>query len=191
MAEAIQTDVFSTDLIEATCMCKFSGTGFGVDAISACRKLLGSRALQADAWLGNGSFVATATCAAEGDNTVMELKVCQDIVRGRTAKLPLGLFARTCRSTAGRRAARVYLARFGRAMLMQRAAMKDGQLLKDLAWARVHLRVVDVWLNHAAGPEELAGGNFTRNLPLLVLVVYGSFLRDCLWLQIGCQVTSG
>jgi acyl-CoA oxidase len=75
VAEAIRTDVFSPDLIEATCMCKFIGTGFGVDAISACRKLLGSRAIQADAWLGEGSFVANATCAAEGDNTVMELKV--------------------------------------------------------------------------------------------------------------------
>jgi hypothetical protein len=36
--------------------------------------------------------------------------------------------------------------------------MKDGQLLKDLAWARVHLRVIDVWLNHAAGEGERGAG---------------------------------
>jgi hypothetical protein len=80
------------------------------------------------------------------------------MVRGRTPRLPLGLFARTCRSAAGRRAARVFLARLARATLMQRDAMKDGQLLKDLAWARVHLRVIDVWLNHAAGEGERGAG---------------------------------
>ena len=58
-------------------MCKFLGTGFGVDCISAMRKLMGSRALQDDSWLGKSSFVANATCAAEGDNTIMELKICQ------------------------------------------------------------------------------------------------------------------
>ena len=61
-------------------MCKFVGTGFAVDAVSAMRKLMGSRAMQADAWLGEGSFVCNATCAAEGDNTIMELKVVQDMV---------------------------------------------------------------------------------------------------------------
>ena len=79
----------SSSVYSATCTCSVSSSqvernvivfiifrGFGVDAISACRKLLGSRAMLADAWLGDGSFVANATCAAEGDNTVMELKVC-------------------------------------------------------------------------------------------------------------------
>ena len=54
---------------------KFLGTGFGVDATSACRKMMGTRAIQAESWLGDGSFVCNATCAAEGDNTIMELKV--------------------------------------------------------------------------------------------------------------------
>jgi hypothetical protein len=49
------------------------------------------------------------------------------------------------------------MARLARATLMQRNALKDGQLLKDLAWARCHLRVIDVWLNHAAGATEGAG----------------------------------
>lgn len=164
VSEAIRTDVFPAELVEATCMCKFLGTGFGVDAISACRKLLGTRALQADSWLGDASFVANATCAAEGDNTVMELKVCQDMVRGRTARLPWGLFARTCGSACGRRAARIYLARFGRAMLLQKRALKDGQLLKDLAWARLHLRVVDVWLQVANGAERGWLDSYERTL---------------------------
>ena len=63
------------DYVYASMTMLYHARGFGVDAISACRKLLGSRAILADAWLGEGSFVANATCAAEGDNTVMELKV--------------------------------------------------------------------------------------------------------------------
>ena len=43
VAEAIMQDVFPPELIEATCMCKFVGTGFAVDAVSAMRKLMGSR----------------------------------------------------------------------------------------------------------------------------------------------------
>ena len=79
------------------------------------------------------------------------------MIRGRTPRVPWSLFGRTCSSAQGRRAARVYLAKLVRATVMQRKALNDGQLLKDLAWARCHLRVIDVWLNHAAGPSELAG----------------------------------
>ena len=62
VAAAINNDVFSHELIEATCMCKFVGTGFAVDSVSAIRKLMGSRAMQADSLLGEGSFVCNATC---------------------------------------------------------------------------------------------------------------------------------
>ena len=51
-----------------------------------------------------------ATCAAEGDNTIMELKIVQDIVRGRTPKLPFALFARLLAygGRQGRLAVRMY-----------------------------------------------------------------------------------
>ena len=75
VAEAVRSDRFEADTIEATCMCKFLGTGFGVDCVSALRKTMGARALQAGAKLGPESFLPNATSAAEGDNTIMELKV--------------------------------------------------------------------------------------------------------------------
>jgi len=156
VAEAIMQDVFPPELIEATCMCKFVGTGFAVDAVSAMRKLMGSRAIQADAWLGEGSFVCNATCAAEGDNTIMELKIVQDMVRGRTPRLPFGCMARVCTNTHGRRAVRIYLALFARAMLLGKAALHEGQLLKDLAWARLHLRVLDVWLSGSNNGNDVS-----------------------------------
>jgi len=147
VAQAILNQVFTNDLIEATCMCKFLGTGFGVDAMSACRKAMGARALQADSWLGGEeSFMPNATCAAEGDNTIMELKIVQDIVRGRTSKVPLGLMWRICGDTRGRSATTAYLTFFARAMLLGKKALQDGQLLKDIANARAHMRVIDVWL---------------------------------------------
>ena len=46
-------------------MCKFLGTGFGVDAVGAVRKALGARALQEDAMLGTETFLPNATSAAE------------------------------------------------------------------------------------------------------------------------------
>eukprot|EP00122_Pirum_gemmata_P019512 Pgem_evm1s18266 len=50
---------------------------------------MGSQALFEDFWLGKSSFVANATCAAEGDNTIMELKVVQDMIRKRTKLFPI------------------------------------------------------------------------------------------------------
>jgi hypothetical protein len=147
VAAAILDDAFTNELIEATCMCKFVGTGFAVDAVSAIRKLMGSRAIQADAWLGENSFVCNATCAAEGDNTVMELKIVQDIVRGRTSKFPAAMMGRIVGTVHGRTAAYSYLTLFAKAMWQGKAAINDGQLLRDLAWSRLHMRVIDVWLS--------------------------------------------
>ena len=135
-------------------MCKFLGTGFGVDCVSAIRKMMGARALHEDSWLGDESFLPNATSAAEGDNTIMELKVVQDIVRGRTSKLPVGLMARASKCAAGRYACVVYMRKMGSAMLLGRKALKAGQLLKDIAWARAHMRVIDVWLS-TAGSEKV------------------------------------
>ena len=152
VADAIRTQRFSHDLIESTCMCKYLGTGFGVDCVSAIRKVMGARALQEGSRLGAESFLPNATSAAEGDNTIMELKVVQDIVRGRTAKLPLGLMLRVSWGhAAGRRAAATYAARFARAMALRKRALKDGALLRDIAWSRAHMKVIDVWLRRGGG----------------------------------------
>eukprot|EP00937_MAST-01D_sp_MAST-1D-sp2_P007203 g7203.t1 len=152
VADAIRSDRFTPDTVEATCMCKFLGTGTGVDVCSAVRKVMGARALQADARLGAQSFLPNATSAAEGDNTIMELKVVQDVVRGRTARLPWALMWRVAAaSRAGRRAAGFYLLRLARATLLRRRAVADGELLRDIAWARAHMRVIDVWLAATAG----------------------------------------
>lgn len=128
-------------------MCKFLGTGFGVDCISVVRKSLGARALQVDAMLGSESFLPNATSAAEGDNTIMELKVVQDIVRGRTSKLPWRTMLEVIGTSQGRTAALTYMARFGRAMVLGKKAIKDGQLLRDIAWSRAHMRVIACWLD--------------------------------------------
>jgi hypothetical protein len=87
VATCIKQDKFLPDVIEATCISKFVGTGFAVDVISGLRKLMGSQALFLESRLGNCSFVCNATCAAEGDNTIMELKIVQDIFRWVLHKL--------------------------------------------------------------------------------------------------------
>ena len=149
VADSIRNDAFTYDTVEATCMCKYLGTGFGLDAVSATRKVMGARALQEGSMLGAESFLPNATCAAEGDNTVMELKVVQDLVRGRTQMLPLGLLARSMGDARGRRAVFHYLTRLAKATYLGKRALSEGQLLRDVAWSRTHLRVIDVWRTRA------------------------------------------
>lgn len=103
---------------------------------------------------GASSFVCNATCAAEGDNSIMELKVCQDIVRRRNPRLPLRLFAAVSCTQCGRQAVCHYISCFARAMMLGKAALEDGQLLKDIAWARAHMRIISAWLKDGTGPAE-------------------------------------
>jgi hypothetical protein len=118
------------------------------------RKTMGAQGFLDNSLLGAESFLPYATSAAEGDNTIMELKVVQDVVRGRTSKLPLGLMARVATSAHGRRAIAIYMERFARAMVLQRSAMQDGQLLRDIAWARAHMRVIDTWNTSFGGDAQ-------------------------------------
>ena len=141
----IKSDTFKPAVIEATCVSKFVGTGFSVDAVSAIRKLMGSQALFEDSFLGESSFVCNATCAAEGDNTIMELKIVQDMFRGRTSLVPAALLFRCSQHSLGRRVVLAYLFRVARAMSLREAALKDGQLLKDIAWCRAHMLIMDAW----------------------------------------------
>jgi acyl-CoA oxidase len=143
---SVTNDCFSASTVEATCMCKFMGTSFAVDTLSALRKWLGARALQEEANMGAETYIGYATAAAEGDNTIMELKVVGDMFRGRTPRLPFQLMRRIVHNAQGRRAIGIFVSRVARAMLLQKRALKAGQLLRDIAWARAHMRVIDVWL---------------------------------------------
>eukprot|EP00615_Pteridomonas_danica_P000841 CAMPEP_0114354888 /NCGR_PEP_ID=MMETSP0101-20121206/19809_1 /TAXON_ID=38822 ORGANISM="Pteridomonas danica, Strain PT" /NCGR_SAMPLE_ID=MMETSP0101 /ASSEMBLY_ACC=CAM_ASM_000211 /LENGTH=522 /DNA_ID=CAMNT_0001496565 /DNA_START=18 /DNA_END=1583 /DNA_ORIENTATION=- len=134
VADSIRNDGFTYDTVEATCMCKFLGTGFGVDCVSALRKLMGARALQKESELDKESFLPNATSAAEGDNTIMELKVVQDIFRGRTSMLPFAMILRVSFDPRGRRAIATYFSKLARATFLGKKAIGDGQLLKDIAW---------------------------------------------------------
>jgi hypothetical protein len=81
VGECIRSSSFPPDVLEAVCVCKFVGTSFSVDVVSGLRKSLGSHALLEDSRLGARSFVCNATCAAEGDNTIMEQKIVRDLVK--------------------------------------------------------------------------------------------------------------
>jgi acyl-CoA oxidase len=154
VAMSIRNDSFKDDTIEATCMSKFVGTGFGLDLVDATRKVMSARGLQADSWLGADAFLPLATCAAEGDNTIMELKIVGDLVRGRTSKLPFGLMWRISRTPQGRSAALIYTKLFVKAMYLGAAALKAGQLIRDIAWARTHMRIIDNWLRYTENDSE-------------------------------------
>ena len=114
---------------------------------------VGSQALYAESGLGASSFVANATCAAEGDNTIMELKLVQDMFRGRTSLFPVSLLFNSLFHTTGRKVVFEYLKKIGYAMLIREAALKDGQLLKDIAWCRAHLIIMNSWRNQKISDE--------------------------------------
>jgi acyl-CoA oxidase len=154
VGKSIREDSFKFDTIEATCMAKFIGTGFGLDLVDATRKVMSARGLQEDSWLGANSFLPLATCAAEGDNTIMELKVVQDLVRGRTSKFPLGLMWRISSTSQGWIASKTYMKLLAKAMYLGVKALNAGQLLRDIAWARAHMRIIDNWMNYAKNDSE-------------------------------------
>lgn len=148
VVKCIKTDKFTHSVVEKTCVCKFVGTSFAVDCASVLRKLLGSQALFHESYLGSSSFVCNATCAAEGDNTIMELKIVQDMVRGRTSFISMGLFFRSMfQSRYSFYVLMIYLAKLFLALVIFREkAIDEGQLLKDIAWCKAHLLIIDNWV---------------------------------------------
>lgn len=143
-ATAIHNSCFPRELLEAVCVCKFVGTSFGVDTVSVMRKMMGSHALFASSKLGAPSFVCNATCAAEGDNTIMELKVVGDLIQhGAAAMFPASLVAFSLRhSSTTRFLLWKYVSSVAYAMCLGKKALDEGQLLRDIAWARAHLLIV-------------------------------------------------
>jgi hypothetical protein len=132
VGECIRQSLFPADVIEAVCICKFVGTSFGVDAISALRKTLGSRALLEESRLGPSSFVANATCAAEGDNTIMELKIVGDLFKGgMKALFPKDLLLRSLKLSATRLLVIRYVLLVCYAMILGKSALNEGQLLRS------------------------------------------------------------
>ena len=107
----------------------------------------GSQALYEESGLGGSSFVANATCAAEGDNTIMELKTVQDMFRGRTSLVPFRLLFSSLFFKQGRTVVFEYFKKVCYAMLIREAALEDGQLLRDIAWCRAHLIIMNAWRN--------------------------------------------
>ena len=157
VAGCIVESAFPKHILEAVCICKFVGTSVGVDAVSVMRKTLGSRALLEESKLGASSFVCNATCAAEGDNTIMELKVVRDVVLGGWKSLfPIALLIRCLQRGSTRRVVWIYLCLVLQALWLGKLAMEDGQLLRDIAWARAHLLILDDWYVH--GVKTYGGG---------------------------------
>lgn len=151
VGDCIRNSNFPKSVIEAVCICKFVGTSFGVDAVSATRKVMNARGVQQDSGLGAGSFVCNCTCAAEGDNTIMELKVVGDLVKGGfLGMFPVSLMMRSIllNGSAARRVAFHYVLGIAHAMWLQQKAMDEGQLLKDIAWCRAHLLIIDSFRRH-------------------------------------------
>ena len=117
---------------------------------------MGARALQEEAKLGVGSFAANVTCAAEGDDTIMELKVVSDAIKGGIKTMfPGGLMWRTLLGHDPRwlrkRVLIIYIAKIIYALWLVTIDRKrlavEGQLLKDIAWARAHLLLLDCFVS--------------------------------------------
>lgn len=153
-AEGIRNSSFPPSLIEAVCICKFVGTSFGVDTVSVMRKMMGSHAMFAHSKLGESSFVCNATCAAEGDNTVMELKVVGDLIKGGLSALfpfSLVMFA-LFHSWTTRYVLWNYVTSVVYAFWLGKRALEEGQLLRDIAWCRAHLLILkSFWARRGQG----------------------------------------
>ena len=145
VTECEKNSIFPNRVIEAVCISKFVGTNFGVDTISVLRKVLGARALLEESQMGNDTFVCNAACIAEGDNAIMELKVVGDLLvkRGFSAIFPVSLMTYAFFINATYRRLIFWYIYFGlKALWLQKRALNDGQLLKDIAWCRAHLCII-------------------------------------------------
>jgi hypothetical protein len=98
----------------------------------------------ANSKLGAPSFVCNATCAAEGDNTIMELKVVGDLIKGGLPVIfpgSLVLFS-LFHSCTTRYILWTYIKSIAYAFYLGKKALDEGQLLRDIAWARAHLLIL-------------------------------------------------
>jgi len=154
-AVCIKAGAFSNAAVELASVCKFVGTGFACDTVAALRKVMGSEALFARSRLGIESDVFLATCFAEGDNAIMEQKVVLDTALGRTARVPLSAVAAVVWRLPWTVAQ--YLRKLSQAMLLGKQAQFEPQLLRDIAWSKANLLVLEQWFRRrGAAPESQA-----------------------------------
>lgn len=142
LIEGMALGTLSDATQEASCVSKFVGASVAVDVLAGLRKVIGSFSLSEASRLGSDCFVCNGICFAEGDNSVMELKVVGDVVRGKSAALPRAFLVQAALDSRSRRVLAAYLARLAYAFCLgAKKAMDEGQLLKDIAWARAHLLI--------------------------------------------------
>jgi hypothetical protein len=112
----------------------------------------------ANSKLGAASFVCNATCAAEGDNTVMELKVVGDLIKGGFPVLfPLSLVLFSLlHSATTRYVLWTYTKSIAWAFYLGKRALDEGQLLRDIAWARAHLLLLKDFRQGVAGKKKFS-----------------------------------
>lgn len=108
--------------------------------------------------LGAASFVCNATCAAEGDNTIMELKVVGDLIKGGLPVIfpgALVLFS-LFHSATTRYVLWIYIKSIALAFYLGKKALEEGQLLRDIAWARAHLLLLKDFRRGQAGKVKFS-----------------------------------
>ena len=86
----------------------------------------------------------------------MELKVVQDLFKGGILSLfPLGLIFSSLFDRPSRKATFSYVANVLFAFCLQKRALDNGQLLRDIAWSRAHMLILE---NYKRSPEYLGAG---------------------------------
>lgn len=118
----------------------------------------GSHAMFANSKLGAASFVCNATCAAEGDNTVMELKVVGDLIKGGMGVIfpPSLVLSSLFHSATTRYVLFTYIQKIAYAFYLGKSALDEGQLLRDIAWARAHLLLLKDFRSGKAGKAKFS-----------------------------------
>ncbi len=75
----------------------------------------------------------------------MEGKVVMDLFRNGNL-LPVSLMLRMCHKSAlGRSVVGTYVKNVTYAFLNQKEAQVNGQLVRDIAWGRAHMLILDAW----------------------------------------------
>lgn len=112
----------------------------------------------ANSQLGASSFVCNATCAAEGDNTIMELKVVGDLIKGGVSVIfpPTLIWFSLFHSATTRYVLFTYMKSIAHAFYLGKSALDEGQLLRDIAWARAHLLLLKDFRSGVSGRAQFS-----------------------------------
>jgi len=90
--------------------------------------------------------VFNACLFAEGDSLILEKKIVLDTATGKTPRLPWDILRSAFRHPIARLAAVRYLFYLVKIALIGSKARDEDQLLRDLAWSRAHLFVLNSWM---------------------------------------------